>query len=1136
MKRKLTLLFVLALTLCLVLAFSSCGENTDTDTNTETETNTENGSNTDTSTDTSADTETETDSNSEAESDTEINSDTDTESVTDTETETEIESDTESETEIETEDESETETNTENGSNTDTSTDTSADTETETETESNTESDTSTDVESTDTETDTSTDSDTDGDIIEITGVNRNSTTVTLTVGEVKTLIATVTPSDAQKKALVWKSSDTSVVTVSDGALVATGEGVAIITVETTNGKYANCIVTVKAKAPDTIDVTAIVLSQSSVTLEVGSAQNIVATVSPSNATDKTVTWTSSNSDVATVNNGVVSAVGVGTATITAGSSNGLQAICEVTVEEATHGLVFVENEDGYMISGYTGNATALEIPSTYKNKAVNSIGNSAFKGCTSLKTVTIPESVTAIGASAFNSCSNLKSVNIPSDVTVIENYVFYNCSSLESIIIPENITKIGNCAFMSCVSLTEIYYNAKAIDNLSENTQAFDYAGQQSTGISVAIGKEVTFIPAYLFATSYASCCPNIEQITFENGSVCTSIRNNAFYLLKNLVSVENIPSGITYIGEKSFAYCSALTEITIPEDCSYIGKHAFYQCYNVTSIDYKAVALSDFEESNYIFGSVGKDGVGITVNISKNVTKIPNRLFYPLNSAYDVTNIKTVIFEADSACDSIGDFSFGACLALSSITLPDALVSIGYKAFLNCYNLKELTIPSSVTSMGEAMLSGCYSLTSITVPFVGGSLSTTTNDKTTVLGYIFGGSSYDNSYCVNQYYKANYYSQYYFPEALKRVNIIGGKIFYGALRGCTSVTSLTIGESVSSIDTYAFYNCTALTSIIFNATDMTDLSSNNYVFYNAGQSVDGIKVNIGKNVTKIPAYLFCPYSSSSSYSPKITSIDFEEESVCERIGSYAFATCTSLASVTIPDSVTSVGGAAFATCTSLTSVTIPDSVTSIGASAFATCTSLTSVTIGEGVTSIENSAFSDCSKLVEIKFNAIAMNDLKVPTYSSYTNSYSNNCVFMNAGTSGNGISLIIGNKVTKIPRSLFYSYYSFGSYKNAKLTKILFESNSSCTTIGSYAFSHCTSLTSVTIPNSVTSIGIDAFGSSLTSVTFENPNGWYVSTSSSFTTETEISSADLSNTTTAATYLTSTYYNYYWRRNNS
>jgi uncharacterized repeat protein (TIGR02543 family) len=255
---------------------------------------------------------------------------------------------------------------------------------------------------------------------------------------------------------------------------------------------------------------------------------------------------------------------------------------------------------------------------------------------------------------------------------------------------------------------------------------------------------------------------------------------------------------------------------------------------------------------------------------------------------------------------------------------------------------------------------------------------------------------------------------------------NLTVASIAASAFSGKTNIKNITIPTGVTSIGTEAFYYCTGLTEINFNATAMTDLSYDNYVFYNAGKSGTGITVNVGANVTKIPSYLFCPDSSIGS--PKLTTVSFASGSVCASIGTEAFYYCSSLASITIPSGVTTIG----------------------------------------------TYAFSGCSGLTEINFNATAMTDLS-----------SNNRVFYNAGTSGTGITVNVGANVTKIPAYLFCPYY--GDYA-PKLTTVSFASGSVCASIGTYAFYGCSSLTSITIPSGVTSIGASAFAgcSSLTSIT--------------------------------------------------
>jgi len=179
------------------------------------------------------------------------------------------------------------------------------------------------------------------------------------------------------------------------------------------------------------------------------------------------------------------------------------------------------------------------------------------------------------------------------------------------------------------------------------------------------------------------------------------------------------------------------------------------------------------------------------------------------------------------------------------------------------------------------------------------------------------------------------------------------------------SSITTVTIPNSVTSIGTNAFFDCTSLTNITVIAGN-PDYSSMNGVLFNQNQTM----------LIQFPAGLGGSYTITNS----VTSIGDEAFDGCSSltnvtipgsvtsIGDYAFAVCTNLTSVTIGNSATSIGFDAFAVCTSLTSVTIPNSVTSIGAAAFGDCTSLTSVTIGNSVTSIGEGAFVTCLSLTSV------------------------------------------------------------------------------------------------------------------------------------------------------------------------
>ena len=164
---------------------------------------------------------------------------------------------------------------------------------------------------------------------VAVTSVTMSPTSLNLKVGETGSLTATVAPSNASDKTLTWKSSNTSVATVINGTVTAKAAGTATITATSNNGKSATATVTV---TKDDVAVTSVSVSPTSLSLTVGDTGELTATVSPSNATDKTLTWKSSNTSVATVINGTVTAKAAGTATITATSNNGKVATATVKV------------------------------------------------------------------------------------------------------------------------------------------------------------------------------------------------------------------------------------------------------------------------------------------------------------------------------------------------------------------------------------------------------------------------------------------------------------------------------------------------------------------------------------------------------------------------------------------------------------------------------------------------------------------------------------------------------------------------------------------------------------------------------------------------------------------------------------
>ncbi|MBQ8289914.1 MAG: leucine-rich repeat protein [Clostridia bacterium] len=426
------------------------------------------------------------------------------------------------------------------------------------------------------------------------------------------------------------------------------------------------------------------------------------------------------------------------------------------------------------------------------------------------------------------------------------------------------------------------------------------------------------------------------------------------------------------------------------------------------------------------------------------------------------------------DSTC-AVTDYIGSASSVVIPVTYENTLVtSIGEGAFDGCSSLMSITIPNSVASIGDSVFENCNSLTSITIPSSVTSIGDYAFSSCDKLVEVYNLSSLDITKGGKSYGYAGYY----------------------ALDIYTSATATSKLHTTS--DGYIFYvngDTVYLFGYTGNNATLTlpeNYNGKNYAIYQLAfyKNYKITNVTIPSGVTAIGRDAFCSCGSleSITISNSVTSI-----------GDHAFYDCTSLTSVTIGSGVTSIGSFAFNQCTSLTNVTIGSGVTSIGYSAFYSCTSLTSITIPSSVTSIGPWAFYYCTALTEINFNATAMNDLSFL-----------NIVFSYAGQSGSGIKVTIGKNVTKIPAYLFYP--CDGGDESPKITSVEFEEGSVCTSIGYKAFCNCTSLTSVT---------------------FENKSGWWYSSSSDATSGTSFSSDDLENTSTAATYLKSTYADYYWKR---
>ena len=278
-----------------------------------------------------------------------------------------------------------------------------------------------------------------------------DKTSLTLAVGETAQLTATVKPDDATDKNVTWASSDESVVKVANGKVTAVKSGNATVTAQC-GGKTAKCIVTV------IVPVTSITLDKSSLTMAVGETSVLTATIKPDNATDKTISWSSSDPSVVKVGNGKLTALKMGTAVVSVIAAN-FSASCSVTVNKPDN-ILYYTSSGGNVVKPFDETAFGAKILSNEYSGGmgriifdgpVTSIGRNAFYQNKTLKTIDLPETVSSIGDKAFFYCDRLEKVTMPTNVKTIGYYAFAGTKMIKSVELPQGLLSIGEGAFSSC-------------------------------------------------------------------------------------------------------------------------------------------------------------------------------------------------------------------------------------------------------------------------------------------------------------------------------------------------------------------------------------------------------------------------------------------------------------------------------------------------------------------------------------------------------------------------------------------------------------------------------------------------------------------------------------------------------------
>ena len=705
----------------------------------------------------------------------------------------------------------------------------------------------------------------------------------------------------------------------------------------------------------------------------------------------------------------------------------------------------------------YCSSLTAFTIPA-----GVTEIGNYAF-GYTNLTTITIPASVKSIGTYAFIASNGkgtltavvfaknsentsalekidtsafryqaLTSVTVPASVTTLSNYVFANNVNLTEIKFEtgSQLETLGTYLFYGDTALTSIRIpaNVKALGN-------YDFDGCTALEEVIFEGTAINYLGTYTFRN-----CTSLKSFTIPENvkvlgtSATAATITSGVYLFKDCTALESVTfaGDATLIGGYVFQGCTALKSITIPQTVTQLGAYAFDGCTSLETIN--------FDENSALnaIGAYCFRGSGLTsIEIPAKVTVLGTSATAGTisSSAYqfvDCANLASVTFKGDMKL--LGGYVFQNCTALTSITLPGTVTQIGNYCFDGCTSLASVTFEAGTA----ALTMGTYAfqnagLTSIALP----------DRLTKIPNYAFLGCDQLTSLTLGA-----------------KVTEIGNSSF----RGCELLTSVTLPATLTKIDVNAFME-TGLTSVNIPAKvstignnafgccyDLTSFTvdSANTTFAAGTDGLAGMLIRIkDKTIICVPGGYTGALVIPTGYS----------------LGAFALNGTTKITTVALPDGITEIPDKTFIGA-AITSFVIPSTVTKIGISAFEG-SEITSITIPAGVTSIGSKAFYECYKLKTVVFEA----DSQLTSLGTYA--------FAESGIE----SIVIPKGITLLGTSKTSYTYTF---KNCtSLTSVTFEG--ALEAIGGSTFEGCTALASFEIPATVTYIGYRAFyGAGLESIT--------------------------------------------------
>ena len=795
---------------------------------------------------------------------------------------------------------------------------------------------------------------------------------------------------------------------------------------------------------------------------------------------------------------------------------------------------------------------------------ALTSIQAHGLEGMKNLISIDFGDArLTNIDNYAFRYCSSLATLNLPDTLINIGRFAFYKCTAISSLTVPETIEHIGSYAFHGTDNCALYFSGAELPFYLDENWD--DGLSGYYVGVSQTVEsgdwKYAILKNGKTAILEYLGNEKNIDLRTLNIGEI-TTIGGYAFYG-KNLESII-LPESLTQIQRYAFAENTALAGITIPANVKYIAKYAFHNT-GIMNLTFMGSNVSVIEQ--YAFAYTRKLA---SVTLPAGIVKLGTYVFYR-------SGIESVAFAAGTTLTEIPEGAFSGT-KLAEVTIPDSVTLVNHNAFRDCTALCRLTlgagenlrlmsnvfyntslaavhIPANVEYIGEYCFVGLRSLSAFTVdaanPYytaLGGLLYSKDERKiiaapagitgtlyvpksTEVIGFgafensladsiVFDSASNILSFGYRAFYGAKNLREITVPATvvaidyyafaqcsnLETVKFEEGSrlagIYEGAFFGCGKLKNIILADNIVEISDYAFYGCTSLTEIPVSDTSMIK-GIYSYAFAYSGICGD---FATPKTLIDIGDYAFRGTKITSAFIPDDNKLDLI-------IGIGVFEECEVMEKIDVPflgasygdEDIYWIGYIFGAGAPSANATYIPQSLRTYIAHEGGnekTCnggyqghsgyykiaeTKIDNITLPDGTTEIEYRAFYDCNSLISI----IIPNSVTSMDKQAFSHCANLKNIMMPSGITSISYSMFYGcssltsivipDGVTSIDDTAFYDCSSLASIVIPD----------SVTSIGQWAFRGCSSLTNITIPDGVTSIGDYTFCycSSLTSITIPN-----------------------------------------------